>query len=163
MIPEEEKVVSGGDVTDSSADYIETIKTLKENTVSKDQYLKLKEENKQLLNAWTNGQGNPNEASTPTPKKDIEKLKEHLMTDGISNLDYVSTALELRERILEEQGVDTFLPNGTQYIANDYDKAAAQKVAKELQAMVDIADGDEDVFNNEFQRKVQDINIPRRK
>lgn len=160
---DEEKVVSGGDVADNSTDYIETIKTLKENTVSKEQFLKLKEENKKLLNAWANGQGNPNGESTPAPKKDIKELKEHLMTDGISNLDYVSTALELRERILEEQGIDTFLPNATTYVASDADISAANKVAKELQDMVDIADGNADIFNNEFQRRVADINIPRRK
>lgn len=154
---------SSQDVTDNSADYIETIKTLKENTVSKEQFLKLKEENKKLLNAWANGQENPNGESTPASKKDIRELKEHLMTDGISNLDYVSTALELRERILEEDGIDTFLPNANSYVANDYDKNAAEKVAKELQAMVDIADGDADVFNNEFQRRVTDINLPRRR
>jgi hypothetical protein len=155
---------SSGDVTDNSANYIETIKTLKENTVSKEQFLKLKEENKQLLNAFVEGQ-NPNGdiKSEVVEKVPVETLTQHLSQQDITNLDYVSTALEIRQRLLDEKGIDTFLPNGRQYIASDYDKAAAEKVARELQAMVDIADGDADIFNNEFQRRVQDINLPRRK
>lgn len=160
---EEEKVVSGGDVADNSADYIETIKTLKENTVSKEQFLKLKEENKRLLNAWTNGQENPNQPVIAENKISVEELKKHLAKPEISNRDYVETALELRNRILEEQGIDTFLPNASTYVASDYDKAAADKVARELQEMVDIADGNDDIFNNEYQRRVADINIPKRK
>lgn len=160
---DEEKVVSSGDVADNSTDYIETIKNLKETTVSKEQFLKLKEENKKLLNAWASGEPNPNKTEVVENKISIEELKKRLGKSDLTNLDYVETALALRERILDEEGIDTFLPNASTYVANDYDRAAADKVARELQEIVDIADGNPDIFNNEFQRRVADINIPRRK
>ena len=43
-------------VADNSSNYIEAIKEMKANTVDKQAYLKLKEENKQLLNSIVNGQ-----------------------------------------------------------------------------------------------------------
>ena len=49
---EEENVVT---VEDNTSDYISQIKNLKENSVSKDDYNKLKADNKKLIDALANG------------------------------------------------------------------------------------------------------------
>ena len=52
QVNENEKEVEMDDITGAGMDqdYLDTIMQMKQNTVSKEQYLKLKEENKKLLN-----------------------------------------------------------------------------------------------------------------
>ena len=157
---EEERIVSGEDAA-SNEQYIAAINELKANTVSKDAFLKLKQENKQLLDSLVTGQGI--EQKVETPKKSIDELKKHLQEEGLSNLEYVSTSLELRNRVLAEEGIDMYCPNGAKYVSTYDDQMAAQRVADQFQEMVDLADGDSNVFDNEFQRRVKDIPLPRRK
>lgn len=157
---EEIKSVSGEE-TAGNEQYIAAINQLKENTVSKDAFLKLKQENKQLLDSLVNGQS-INQPAEP-PKKSIDDLKAHLGEEGISNLDYVSTSLELRNRVLAEEGIDMYCPNGAKYVSTYDDQLAAQRVADQFQEMIDLADGSTEVFDSEFQRRVKDIPLPRRK
>lgn len=160
---EEEKITNvSGQAVEDNADYIAAIKELKENSVDKTQYEKLRQENKQLLDSLVNGTGNANEQSTQEVKVDVKELKEHLMEDGISNLDYVTTALKLRNEVLAKEDKDLFCPVGTQYTPSNEDIASAEKVAAELQRMVDEAEGNNDIFNNEFQRGVVDVSLPKR-
>lgn len=140
--------------------YIEAIKELKENTVSKDDYLKLVKENKQLLDSLVNGQ--TIDVPEAKPKPSIEDLRSHLMEEGLTNLDYVTTSLMLRNRVLEETGRDLYCPVGEQYTPTQEDINTAKKVADELQEMVDFANGDANVFNAEFQRNTQDVIIRRK-
>ena len=46
---------SGEQMSDGTADYIEAIKEIKQNSVPKSEYAKLKEENKKLLDSIING------------------------------------------------------------------------------------------------------------
>jgi hypothetical protein len=156
---EEERIVTGEDAA-GNEQYIAAINELKANTVSKDAFLKLKQENKQLLDSLVNGQSI--EQKVEAPKQSIDSLKKHLQEEGLSNLDYVSTSLELRNRVLAEQGIDMYCPNGAKYVSTYDDQMAAQRVAEQFQEMVDLADGDSNVFDNEFQRRVKDIPLPRR-
>ena len=55
---------------DTTIDYIEAIKEIKENSVDKETYLKLKEENKKLLNSLVNGETLP--AESQEQKVDID-------------------------------------------------------------------------------------------
>lgn len=157
---EEERIVSGEDAA-SNEQYIAAINELKANTVSKDAFLRLKQENKQLLDSLVTGQGI--EQKPEAPKKSIADLKSHLQEEGLSNLEYVATSLELRNRVLAEEGIDMYCPNGAKYVSTYDDQMAAQRVADQFQEMVDLADGDSNVFDNEFQRRVKDIPLPRRK
>ena len=54
-------------------DYIEAIKEMKANTVSKEDYNKLKEENKKLLQAVVNGETIELEKQKPVDIKEIKK------------------------------------------------------------------------------------------
>lgn len=138
-----------------NTNYIEAIKEIKQNSVDKAAYEKLKEENKQLLNSIVNGQTieQPKEQSKP----DIDALRKKLFANtrqDLTNLDFVTTALELRQALIDNGEIDPFVPVGNKIkpTSEDFDKA--EKVAKVLQECVDYADGNSDVFTSELKRRI---------
>lgn len=140
----------------TDVDYIAAIKELKETTVPKEQYAKLKEENKRLLQSVLNGEQIEGAVAASTP--DIAQLRNELFSGeaDFSNLDYISKTLQLREQIIASGGRDPFLPFGKKYVYNPDDEEAAERVAKVLQECVDYADGDSTIFTNELQRVMVD-------
>lgn len=138
-------------VNESTEDYIETIKELKANTVSRDEYLKLKADNKSLLNALASGQ---TMASTDAKveKPSIEDLRKNFFKEDQTNLEYIQNALALREALIESGEPDPFVPQGQKIIATDEDHAAAERVANALKSCIEYADGDSAIFTNELQR-----------
>lgn len=148
--------VSGTEMSETDADYVAAIQELQNNTVSKEQYQKLRAENKKLLDALVNGQ----QIETPKEEKpDIAALRKKLFNkDGnLSNLEYVDTALKLRTALIEAGERDPFLPYGDRVTvtAEMYDKA--QAVAEGLQECVDFADGDSGIFTAQLQRITKDV------
>lgn len=142
--------------------YIAAIEDLKANTVSRDAYNKLRNENKQLLDALVSGKELPQE---PQNKPSINDLRKKLFNvDGeMSNLEYVETALSLRNSLIEAGERDPFLPIGDKVTLTAEHIDTAERVAAGLQAMVDFADGDSGIFSAEYQRRVKDAQMPRRK
>lgn len=140
--------------------YIAAIEELKANTVSRESYNKLRNENKQLLDALVSGKELP---KTPEVKPSIEDLRKKLFnTDcDMSNLGYIETALSLRDSLIEAGERDPFLPYGDKVDVTSEQIETANKVAAGLREMVDFAEGDSGVFSAEYQRKVKDVTIPR--
>lgn len=140
---------------DTTQDYISTITEMKKNSVSKESYDKLKSENKQLLDALVSGKEIEMKKEEPV---DIAKLRKDLFNkDGhMSNLEYVSSALKLRDALIENGERDPFLPYGEKVslTAEHYEKA--EQVATVLQECVDFADGDSGIFSAELQRRLKD-------
>lgn len=155
---------SFNDNTDT--DYIQAIKDLKQNTVSKDQYNKVKAENKKLLDSIINGTESidPNQQSS-VAKESIAELRTKLLNrdSSLSNLEYISTALELRNALLEAGEEDPFVPQGKKTICTEEDRAAAQRVADVFEQCVTYADGDSMLFTNELMRRTNDVHITKRK
>ena len=140
-------------------DYVAQIEEMKRNTVSRDVFDKMKEENKKLLNALTNGA--QVEGSAPVVEnKSIEELRANLFNKHHTNLEYVKEALELRDRLIEEGFEDPFVPQGRQISATNEDYALAQKVAEGLQSCIEYANGDSAIFTQELQRITKD-SMPR--
>lgn len=144
-------------------DYIAAIKELKDTTVPKEQYEKLKGENKRLLQSVLNGEQIEGVAQSSEP--DIAELRNQLFggEGDMSNLDYISTALKLRDALIEKGQPDPFLPVGHRVSPTDEDIVTAEKVAKVLQECVDYADGDSSLFTNELQRRMIDVPLPKKK
>lgn len=143
-------------------DYVEAIKTLKQNSVSKADYDALRLENKKLLQAVVNGQ--TIEVEPEEPEVDLEQLRKNVFDNpNQTNLEYVTNVLKLRDAVLEKEGYDVFVPQSSQYSPTQDDIARANKVAEQFKEMVDIADGNPNVFLNEFQRRVKDDMPIRRK
>lgn len=139
--------------------YIAAIEELKASTVSRDAYNKLRNENKQLLDALVSGKEIP---TTPEEKPSIPEMRAKLFGDSdMSNLEYVETALSLRDALIESGERDPFLPYGDKVDITAEQIDAANKVAAGLREMVDFAEGDSGVFTAEYQRRVKDTAIPR--
>ena len=143
-------------VEQDTNNYIEAIKEIKANSVSKQAYDKLKEENKQLLDSLINGK----EIELPKQKEpvDIDKIRSKLFDEDrpLSNLEYVSNALKLRDELLEMGERDPFLPYGQNISPTDEDIIKADKVATVMKECVEYADGDSELFTNELMRRTND-------
>lgn len=144
-------------VEDMTPDYLSAIKTLKQNSVDRAEYDKLRAENKKLLDSIVNGQSV--EVESVPEKKSIEELREAYLKEDQTNLEYITNTLNLRKALIEEGKPDPFLPIGNQILPTDEDVAAANKVASILQECVDYAEGDSSVFTNELQRRLVDVKI----
>ena len=139
--------------------YIAAIEEMKANTVSRDAYNKLRNENKQLLDALVSGKELPQE---PKEKPTVTDLRKKLFGgEEMSNLEYIETALSLRDSLIEAGERDPFLPYGDKVDITSEQIANAEKVAAGLREMVDFAEGDSGVFSAEYQRRVKDVAIPR--
>ena len=159
----EEKLLNSesGEVEDMTPDYLATIQQLKQNSVDKAKYDALRLENKKLLDAVVNGQ--TVEVQSQVQKEDIQTLRNKVFNNpNQTNLEYITNALNLRNRLLEEGYEDPFVPQGTQISAVQADYDRANKVATVLQEMVDESDGDPNVFLNEYQRRVKDTNMKKK-
>lgn len=156
MQEEKELNVSGEKVEDMTPDYLAAINELKQNSVNREEYNKLKAENKKLLDSIVNGV--PVEVQSPQ-RKSIEELRAAYLKEDQTNLEYISNTLKLREALISEGKPDPFLPIGEQILPTDEDIAAANKVASVLQECVDYAEGDSAVFTNELQRRLVDVKI----
>ena len=156
MQEEKELNVSGEKVEDMTPDYLAAINELKQNSVNREDYNKLKAENKKLLDSIVNGV--PVEVQTPQ-RKSIDELRAAYLKEDQTNIEYISNTLKLREALIAEGKPDPFLPIGEQILPTDEDIAAANKVASVLQECVDYAEGDSAVFTNELQRRLVDVKI----
>ena len=150
MLDEQEQSVTGA-VEDSTPDYLEAIQSLKQNSVDRSEYEKLKAENKKLINAVVNGQSVDVESQ---PKhRDADTIRDELFNNEHNNLDYIKLALELRSTLIAEGKPDPFLPMGAQISPTAEDVEKAEKVAAVYQECIDYADGDSKLFTQELQRR----------
>ena len=153
-------------VEDNTNDYIAQIKNLKENSVSKDDYDKLRADNKRLIDALANG---TNIESKVEPKisavENINNLRSKLFgkANNLNNLEYCKAAVDLRDALIEKGERDPFLPFGHNVVATDSDYETANRVATVMKECIDYADGDSDIFTNELQRRTVDVVIPKKK
>lgn len=163
----EEKIeltsVSGEETSNDSVDYIKAINEIKQNSVSREQYEKLKSERDDLLDTLINGGQVTNVMEAPT--KSIQELRSELFSKeaadkGMTNLEFVSKSLELRDAIIESGGTDPFLPigRGIELTREDYD--AAEFTAQQFRECVDIAQGNSEVFTAELMRRTVDNSLP---
>lgn len=154
---EENKAVSGTESQiDTNQDYISALNEMKKNTVSKEAYDKLRADNKKLLDTIVSGQSL--EQTEVKEEVDVDALRKELFGKSrrdLSNLEYVDKALQLRKALMEKGEQDPFVMKAGRTSspeAEDFKKA--ERVASVLQECVDIADGNDSVFDNEFQRRL---------
>lgn len=164
-MPEEELNNETGKVEDSTPDYLEAIKALKQNSVDRSEYEKLKAENKKLIDAVVNGQPGQEEPQVVIhTREEIDQLRNELFNSDkdLSNLEYASKALELRTALMENGMPDPFLPVGNQIAPTRDDIDAANRVAQVYEECIEYAQGDSEAFTNELMRRTRDVKLPRR-
>ena len=163
---EEEKEISvTGTVEDNTQDYLAAIKELKQNSVDRSEYDKLRAENKKLIDAVVNGQpGQEEQVVVKHSKEQIDELRNDLFNSPkeLNNLEYITKAMELREALMENGEPDPFLPVGKQISPTRDDLEGAEKVAQVYRECIDYAEGDSEVFTNELMRRTRDVKLPRK-
>ena len=142
----------------SSVELAKAFKELKENSVSKEDYEKVVQENKQLVAQVINGDGAGNgQANAPEDLEgDIKALREKLYgpkCSELSNLEFCDATLKLREAIIKRDGIDPFVPRGANIKPTDYDAQRAQAVADVMAECIKEANGDSGVFTALLQAK----------
>lgn len=161
----ETKVEPNGNVEQMDAEnYIDIVKKLKENTVSKEDYEKLQEENKKLANTIANGLTVQPKEEQKKAEVDINELRKNFLKENQSNLEYAQNVLALRNALMEKNPEDDpFLPKGHNINATEQDKIDAQNVADVLEQCIELADGNSDAFTIALQNRMVDIKLPKRK
>lgn len=150
---------TGAQVEDMTPDYLAAINELKQNSVNREDYDKLKAENKKLLNSIVNGQAVEVEAG---PKyRDVAEIRDELFNHEHNNLDYVKLALELRNTLIAKGETDPFLPVGKQISPTREDIEKAEMVAQVYQECIDYAEGDSALFTQELMRRTRDVKVRR--
>lgn len=163
---EEKEISVTGTVEDNTQDYLAAIKELKQNSVDRSEYDKLRAENKKLIDAVVNGQpGQEEPVFTKHSKEQIDDLRNELFNSPkeLNNLEYITKAMELREALMENGEPDPFLPVGKQISPTRDDLEGAEKVAQVYKECIDYAEGDSEVFTNELMRRTRDVKLPTRK
>lgn len=142
-------------------DYISALNEMKKNTVSKEVYAKVVDENKRLVNSLVNGET----IDLPQEKSiDIAEIRKKLFSTDtqLNNYEYVKNALELRDELIRRGEKDPFLPFGSKVIINQDMVDSANRTAAVLRECIDFADGDSGIFTAELQRRTIDA-MPRRR
>ena len=149
--------VSAESVNDANTDYIEALNELKSSTVSKDQYNKLRAENKKLLDALVTGGSIENPVQKPAV--DIDALRKELFNKDaqLTNLEFVEKSLALRDALIESGEADPFLPIGSRISPTPEEARIAENVADIYRECIEYANGDSEVFTNELMRRTVDV------
>ena len=162
---EEKEISVTGTVEDNTQDYLAAIKELKQNSVDRSEYDKLRAENKKLIDAVVNGQpGQEEQVFVKHSKEQIDDLRNELFNSPreLNNLEFITKAMELREALMENGEPDPFLPVGKQISPTRDDIEGAEKVAQVYKECIDYAEGDSEVFTNELMRRTRDVKLPRK-
>lgn len=162
---EEKEISVTGTVEDNTQDYIAAIKELKQNSVDRSEYDKLRAENKKLIDAVVNGQpGQEEQVVVKHSKEQIDDLRNDLFNSPreLNNLEFITKAMELREALMENGEPDPFLPVGKQISPTRDDIEGAEKVAQVYKECIEYAEGDSEVFTNELMRRTRDVKLPRK-
>lgn len=136
--------------------YLEQLMKLKQTTVPKEEYERAIADNARLINALTSGSA-PTGGDPQPPESDPERVKElrnklFRMNSGMTNLEFVSTALELRTEIMRSGAPDPFLAFNHDHVPSEGEGERAQALADGLAEIVEYCNGDAKLFNSELQR-----------
>ena len=162
---EEKEVSVTGTVEDNTQDYLAAIKELKEKSVDRSEYEKLRAENKKLIDAVVNGQpGQEEQVVVKHTKEQIDDLRNDLFNSPreLTNLEFITKTMELREARMENGESDPLLPVGKQISPTRDDIEGAEKVAQVYKECIEYAEGDSEVFTNELMRRTRDVKLPRK-
>lgn len=148
---------------DTGVDYIAAIQDIKANSVDRAKYDQLKEENQRLLKSLVNGETIEQEVKPI----DVGEIRKELFSQDVdlTNLDYMTKVIQLRDTLIANGENDPFLPWGKKITPTQEDVDTAERVAEVIRECIEYAEGDSGVFTNELQRRMIDTgkNTPKRK
>lgn len=152
---EREQQNPGNEPEMTAKEYINQINDLKEKTVSREEYERIKNDNKELAKALINGTGaNIPGITKPEEKPDLDDLRKKLFTKKSKNdLEYFTNLLALRDGVMADGQPDPFLPINREFRATAQDEADAERIATQIKEAIEYADGDPAVFSNDLRRR----------
>ena len=145
--------------------YIDMINEMKKSSVSREEYDKIRNENKTLLENLVNGRTLDAAAEEDSPTPTIDELRGKVFgkdCEDLNDLEFITGLCDLRDALLEKEGVDYFAPTGSKYAADYNDQQTAQKTYDAFRHCIDVADGDNQVFIQEITRITNDIGAIRK-
>ena len=149
-----DETIQNQEIEDNKQDYIAEIQNLRETTVPKDEYNRLREENKRLISSLAKGET----ITQPKAKPDINELRKRVFdNEHQSNLEYWGAVLELRDAVIDSGAPDPFLPQGHKVVPTTEDFECANRVATVVKECIDYADGDSQLFTNELMRRTVEV------
>lgn len=145
--------------SESNENYIKALQDLKQNTVSKEEYAKLKDENKKLVDALVSGQ------QIDLPQEEVidkEALRKELYSEecNLTNRDYWEKTMKLRKAIIDDGEPDPFLPNGINISPSQLDFDSANQLADWVNYCLQETKDNPDVFTSLFLSKFKDLTLP---
>ena len=130
----------------------------RKNSVSKEEYDKLQEENRRLVSEIINGEGGAGNGQQAAPEKaSIEELRTILYgpkAAELSNLEFCKHTLELRDAVIAQEGYDPFLPHGAKIKPTEQDIERADLVAKTIKDCIEKSEGNSEVFTALLQAEI---------
>lgn len=165
-MPEAEKPIEEAKKPEEKGKELQEAEALIQLKNANEELMKENEELKEAKKTFYDSILNKQPAENPNveePKVDIEALRKKTFSTDQTNLEYWTNALSLREALIKEGKPDPFLPVGTNAPVTDNDIAAANRVAKSMAELVEMADGSPEAFNSLYQAHVKDINVPYKK
>lgn len=119
---------------------------------------KMKRDNKELVGRLLSGE-NMTEEDTTT----IDEYAETLYgdkCDQLTDIEYIDKTCKLRRKVIKEKGFDPFVGRGKKYIPEPDEAEKAENVARVFEECVEYANGDNQLFIQELQRRTIDVPIP---
>ena len=150
---EEKEIQAQQPEIQSAEEYAAAIKALKESTVSKDEYDKVVADRAVLVKALSGEGPIPEGVQEKAQKPDVKELRKKFLDAGeqdLTNAEYIKTALELRKAIIDEGGMDPFLPQGAKASPTPQDIVGATKAAEAFQSWLDAATDENGKIDNEL-------------
>jgi hypothetical protein len=120
---------------------------------------RIKNDNRALVEKLLNGEEVTKEEDTTT----IDELAEILYgekCDQLSDIEYIDKTCKLRRKVIKEKGFDPFVGRGKKYVPEPDEAERAENVARVFEECVEYANGDNQLFIQELQRRTVDIPIP---
>lgn len=143
--------------------YLDQIAELKKNSVSRAAYDKLAAENKNLLRTIVEGSQPEPSGDPEPPKPTIEEIRKRFKP-SMTNLEAASAMLDLRDRVIEEGGVDPFVaqikvgsdnkPLAQPLPPDPASVESAERLAEILRDCVDNSKGDPALFTALLQNRM---------
>ena len=133
--------------------YIDAIRDLKERTVDRDLYQKLKAERDSLVQSLANGTSSSTEEAVMV-RSHAEALAD-FMVPSKSECEYLEKVLELRAAAMREGQPDPFVAEGHYVKPTAQTYQRAEEIAEIYRECLDYAAGDDKVLINEVQRRMR--------
>lgn len=141
-------------------DYLAQIQEMKKNSVSREAYDKMRDENKRLLDAIVNGTDLKQEqAEAPKMRTPDEVYLDFIVSDKPrSNVERAKLWIEYRESCKAAGEPDPYVSNGTKVKPTAAEIESVDRTQAALEHCIEYSGGNDAIFTNELNRILVDTN-----